>query len=265
MQSALQVQCWKPQHDATEIAPGTGACWRKLDTHKTTTYVLGAYSSFAAQARSTLQTEIYTSYKSIRQCGYAHASDKLHRGRGAWTAQQPHSLPRPPSHPFPLLFPLPPLTLPLSEVQCLYGGNGPAVSSLVVRAAWPKCQSHPSVCRWAAGGQPCWRTPVVGSQLPTTQPPAGLHRPTLLLAGPKTGSGVLRGEPGSTTLQGFAFLRHLVGVWELSFSSLSLSGEMSVCGERGRVWGRERDWKKSLLKERGRDFGVAGEQVGGRD
>lgn len=161
--------------------------------------------------------------------------------KGSLDCSAAHSPPRPPSHtPFPLLFPLPPLTLPLSEVQCLYGGNGPAVSSLVVRAAWPKCRSHPSVCRWAAGGQPCWRTPVVGSQLSTTQPPAGLHRPTLLLAGPKTGSGVLMGEPGSTTLQGFAFLRHLVGVWELSFSSLSLRGDECMWRERESVRERER-------------------------
>lgn len=59
MQSTLQVQHLKPQHDATKIMPGTGACWRNPDPRKTTTYRSDAYSSFSAQARSALQTDLH--------------------------------------------------------------------------------------------------------------------------------------------------------------------------------------------------------------
>lgn len=57
-------------------------------THaKTTAYGLGAYSSFAARARSALHARIYTSYESMRRRGGAHASDKLR-----WWGRQPGPL-----------------------------------------------------------------------------------------------------------------------------------------------------------------------------
>lgn len=149
-------------------------------------------------------------------------------GRAAWPPATP-PLPLLPTLPLPL-----PLPSPLSEVS-VGEGYSPADAS-------------PSRQQAGLGAQHFWA--MGGSRLPTARPPAGLRRPTLLLAGPKAGSGVLGGELGSTTLQGFAFLRHLVGVWEWSFSSLSLRGDECMWRERESV--RERHGKGEREIERNR-------------
>lgn len=155
----------------------------------------------------------------------------------ARTARQTRRPPRPPSHPpfpLPLPFPLPPLTLPLSEVQCRCGGKSPAVSSPLVGAAWPKRQSHPGVVSAGCGRparltRPCGGLPAANRPATCRPPPPYLapRRPQSRLWGPRGGAG-LRHPPGlcvsstSGRCLGVEFL-------------LSLSGEMSVCGERGRV------------------------------
>lgn len=215
VQSALQERRLEPQRDATEIIPGTGACWRKRDPRKATTYILGAYSSFAAPASERTANRFTQATKSMSTVAVPMPVTNC-SGEGAWTAWQTCHSPRPPSCTSPSLSPSPsPLT---SSVWLRWEQPG---LSAQVTPVWVGCR------RPARPARPC-------GGLPAARPPAGLRRPTLLLAGPKGGSGVLGGERGSAALQGFAFLRHLVGVWELSFSSLSLRG-MSVCRERGRV------------------------------
>lgn len=148
--------------------------------------------------------QIYTSYKSMRHRGCAHASDKLQWGREPGLLGRPAiPLGHPPTRPSRTPSP--------SQVGLAAAAPQPGLSAQAT-PGWEGCRRPAGPARLCRG-------------LPAARPPAGLHRPTLLLAGPKAGSGVLGGERGSAALQGFAFLRHLVGVWELSFSSLSLRGD----------------------------------------
>lgn len=185
----------------------------------------------------------------MRQRGCTHASDKLQWGR------QPGLLGRPA---IPLGHPptAPSLTpSPLTSSAWLRWEQ-PGLSAQVT-PVWVGCR------RPARPARPCPGLPAARHLQASAALPCSSPAPKQAL-GSSGGSGA---PPPSRALR-FFDIWSVFGSW---VSPLSLSGEMSVCRERGRVWGREtqggreRDWKKSLLKERGRDFGVAGEQVGGRD
>lgn len=126
VQSALQERRSKPQCDAPETVPGTGACGSTLDPGKATTHMWGAHSSFAAPARSALQTHLHqlqiNEALQLRPCQWQTAV-----GKGAWAAWKTCHFPRPPSHtPF-----------PRARVRRGRGGSSPAALRPAVAAARP--------------------------------------------------------------------------------------------------------------------------------
>lgn len=116
--------------------------------------------------------QIYTTYKSMRQCGYAHASDKLQWGREPGLLGRPAiPLGQPPTPPSVTPSLSPPVTLPLSQVERRCGGSSPAVLRPAVGAAWPERPSHPSV----GGLQEASRADTSLRWAPSCQPPGHLQ------------------------------------------------------------------------------------------